>query len=712
MNSIMKRRIAVGMLGLAIAGCAQSRSEIPARSKPVGVEPLPTLSDTINRGFGDSAVQRAALPDSTNPNWSGQFIPPGGGPRALPGAGAQAPASPAAPDVRPSPSSPPPGLTEGPANGAGTPASAPESRANPAPAPLLPPVPPAQTVIPEQAAEAGPLTSHAGPSQALPPGPDTAPGGLPPVEEHATGAGGAPVAPAVGTAPQAASAPSETNQSKAPEAAVGDPLLGPNPDLMPALDAPSALPAKSTQKLEATAGPSPKSGPPASLSSSPKPALAQSLPTTPSPAPAPPPAAASSEFSLETAPQLPVDPRPVQGTLTAPAVTPAPAPPQDRAPSTGDGLKSSPSASAVGAPGASSIRTVALEQAPRSDSSVRIASYKPVPSPTELAIDRNWKEAGRSAARVGDEVITLHDLVLSVKEQLKRRPPGRDLTRPELNMVAKGVLAGLIERTLIAQDARRALKNPKQVDRLYEAADKYFHDEELPSMLRLYMADNELQLKQKLTDSGRSLDALKVAYRQEFLAQVYLEQKLSDRRKVELPEMLKYYNEHLHDKEFDRSAEIAWRELLVEKSHYPNPADARRKAEALLNRLAKGEDFAKLARSESEGPSRVREQGGLMQTSPGSYAVEAVNQALASLPLNRVSPILEGPTSLHIVKVESRREAGPASFEEIQDQIRRKIMVEKMTKARMEFIAKLRQNTPISTIFDGTDSDPHAPEDH
>ena len=368
--------------------------------------------------------------------------------------------------------------------------------------------------------------------------------------------------------------------------------------------------------------------------------------------------------------------------------------------------KASPSTTAPGAHGASSNRTVALEQAPRSDSSVRTASYRAPASAMEMAVDRNWKEAGRSAARVGDEVITLHDLVMNVKEQLKRHPPGRQLTRPELNMVAKGVLAGLIERTLIAQDAKRALKNPKQLDRLYEAADKFWHEEELPPMMRQHMVESEAQLKQKLEESGRSLEALHQSYRQEFLSQVYLEQKLADRRKVALPEMLKYYNEHMHDKEFDRPAEITWRELVVEKGHYPKPEDARRKAEALLNRLAKGEDFTKLARTESEGPSSIRAEGGLMQTSPGSYAVEAVNQALASLPLNQVSPILEGPTSLHIIRVETRRDAGPASFEEVQDQIRRKIMVEKLTKARVEFIAKLKRNTPISTIFDGTESDP------
>jgi peptidyl-prolyl cis-trans isomerase SurA len=229
-------------------------------------------------------------------------------------------------------------------------------------------------------------------------------------------------------------------------------------------------------------------------------------------------------------------------------------------------------------------------------------------------------------------------------------------------------------------------------------------------MMRRYMADNESQLKQKFTESGRSLEQLHQSYRQEFLAQVFIQQKLAERQKVELPDMLKYYNEHMNDKTFHRDATVTWRELVVEKGRHPDPADARKKAEDLLARLNRGEDFATLARTESEGPSRARAEGGLMQTSPGSYAVELVNAALASLPLNRVSPILEGPTSLHIVRVEARREAGPATFEELQDQIRRRILTEKIVKARSTFISKLRRDTPISTIFDGTESDPTAPE--
>ena len=130
----------------------------------------------------------------------------------------------------------------------------------------------------------------------------------------------------------------------------------------------------------------------------------------------------------------------------------------------------------------------------------------------------------------------------------------------------------------------------------------------------------------------------------------------------------------------------------------------------MLARLQRGESFAALAQKESEGPSSIRAAGGLMQTSPGSYAVEAVNQALDTLPVNQVSPVLEGPTSYHIVLVENRRAAGPATFKEIQDEMRTKVMYRKMRKANDAFIARLKRDALISTIFDGTESDPNTAE--
>ena len=80
-----------------------------------------------------------------------------------------------------------------------------------------------------------------------------------------------------------------------------------------------------------------------------------------------------------------------------------------------------------------------------------------------------------------------------------------------------------------------------------------------------------------------------------------------------------------------------------------------------------------------------------MQTTPGSYAVKPINDALERLPIGQMSSVIEGPESFHIVKVESRRPAGPASFEEVQDKIRPKLEAETNACCEMEAFTKEAQ---------------------
>ena len=334
--SVMRRKIAVGMLGLALAGCAQSRSSLPgagSRGQPVGMEPVPSINDTINRGTGDPAIVQATLPDPKNPNWSGEFIPPHGpagtpaGPQVArsdavqgsasstdPAGRASAPAS----AVLASPSSPPPASAAGLLAGAGMPAPAVDPQA--ARAPTAPPV---QTV-PAQQPVMGDLEVSRSPGEVPPtaatagsPSPDQA---LPPVEEpRAVGAPGAPLedavtptamapaalAPTAAPNPLSAPTPVPAQAAQAPRgpASMADQLLGPDPDLMPAIDLPPLAPAKgkTTQRPEADAA-------------------AKSVPSSAGAA------GASGDFPLETAPELPVDPQPIRGSLSpaAPAANPAP----------------------------------------------------------------------------------------------------------------------------------------------------------------------------------------------------------------------------------------------------------------------------------------------------------------------------------------------------------------------------------------------------
>jgi parvulin-like peptidyl-prolyl isomerase len=220
-----------------------------------------------------------------------------------------------------------------------------------------------------------------------------------------------------------------------------------------------------------------------------------------------------------------------------------------------------------------------------------------------------------------------------------------------------------------------------------------------------YAVDSEQLLREKLKDQGISLETMHQNFRQLFVAENFLHEKIKDKLKAELPDLLRYYSQRVYEHDFDRPAQITWRELVVEVNKYPSRDVAQQKATALYEKLRRGANFEQLARAESDGPTTSRNQGGLMQTSPGAYAVSVVNTALLSIPIGQVSGILDGENSFHIVKVEERRPAGPATFAEVQDQVRSAILDKKFQEERATYVAKLRQKAYIRTMFDGIESD-------
>src|SRR5262249_32672646 len=75
-DRMRKRQFIAGVLGLALIGCAQSRSTVPKgaskSTEPIGLTPVPSVYDTINRGTGNSALVQSAIKDPADPHWNGQ----------------------------------------------------------------------------------------------------------------------------------------------------------------------------------------------------------------------------------------------------------------------------------------------------------------------------------------------------------------------------------------------------------------------------------------------------------------------------------------------------------------------------------------------------------------------------------------------------------------------------------------------------------------
>lgn len=106
------------------------------------------------------------------------------------------------------------------------------------------------------------------------------------------------------------------------------------------------------------------------------------------------------------------------------------------------------------------------------------------------------------------------------------------------------------------------------------------------------------------------------------------------------------------------------RHILVKTSEIMDDNQAREKLLALKDRIEKGEDFAKLAKTNSEDTGSMLNGGDLGWSSPGMF-VAAFEETLANTPIGKVSRPFKSQFGWHILEVIERRK------EDMSEQMKR-----------------------------------------
>jgi peptidyl-prolyl cis-trans isomerase D len=102
-------------------------------------------------------------------------------------------------------------------------------------------------------------------------------------------------------------------------------------------------------------------------------------------------------------------------------------------------------------------------------------------------------------------------------------------------------------------------------------------------------------------------------------------------------------------------------------------ARAHEKAEALLARLRAGEDFAELARAESDDPGS-KEKGGDLGTFPRGRMVAPFEEVAFALEPGALSEPVRSDFGFHLIRVEERLPAVSRSFEEVREELARELL--------------------------------------
>ena len=121
--------------------------------------------------------------------------------------------------------------------------------------------------------------------------------------------------------------------------------------------------------------------------------------------------------------------------------------------------------------------------------------------------------------------------------------------------------------------------------------------------------------------------------------------------------------------------------------------DTEDKAKELAEKIAKGEDFAKLAWENSKDPGS-KDDGGMLGFFGRGQMVPSFEEAAFRLKKGEVSAPIKSQFGFHLIKVEDRRDKKLPAFEEVKD----KIMNSMIQKKAQEVANGLRMKSKIEYV--------------
>jgi peptidyl-prolyl cis-trans isomerase SurA len=239
--------------------------------------------------------------------------------------------------------------------------------------------------------------------------------------------------------------------------------------------------------------------------------------------------------------------------------------------------------------------------------------------------------------------------------------------------------------------------------------------------------DNEEQFLAALKQEGLTLPDLRRSIERQMVVNRVQQQDVMDKISVTESESAAYFAEHKD--QFTTPAAVTLREILVA---VPDKApegtanagqagvnvglddEAKVKAEALRHRITGGEDFATLAASNSDAPSKAN--GGLIgpvnpeEMSPQLLAV------VKALKVGETTQPIRTPRGYQILKLESRSETVVPQLEAVRNQVADRVFREKGRPELVKYLKKLRdqaiiewKNDELKKAYEGYLAHPTAP---
>ena len=262
----------------------------------------------------------------------------------------------------------------------------------------------------------------------------------------------------------------------------------------------------------------------------------------------------------------------------------------------------------------------------------------------------------------------------------------RDLIRRDL--------PNRIQRTLMGQLMRSTLKS-EQLEPFEQHLTQQF-EIEVNRLKKELGVHTRHEVQNELRKQGTSLESLKDEFLAQRMAMEYMGSKLQIKEKITRPDLLAYYQEHLDD--YALPARVKWQQIKFSHAKHGGEKGAMEKLNEAVDELRAGASFADASKKYSDGP-KAREGGQWPWTQRGSLADSGMEQAIFTQAVEEPR-IVFSKSSIQIVQVTEREEAGRTPFEEVQGDIEKTLQSQMQQKASERALNDVFESAVIETAFD------------
>lgn len=291
----------------------------------------------------------------------------------------------------------------------------------------------------------------------------------------------------------------------------------------------------------------------------------------------------------------------------------------------------------------------------------------------------------RVVAVVGEQAILLSDLRARARPVLLRvyqsTPAGAQRAAAS-GQVYKEVLERMVDDELQRRAANQA--------RITVSAQEI--DDAMARVARQNRITVE-KLISEATGGGLTLADYRAELRRQLLEAKLLNLRIAGRIRVTEPDLRSSYRRIVLEERRKLSFRIAWIHIPAGEHNSPERQQQQRLARQVAAEAKTG-DFAQLAARHS-ADAATRAQGGLLPPQLPSALPRELARAVLELEVGQVAEPIRVADAFVIVKLVEREESELPTFDEAKEQLYSRVYMEKMGKARDQWLRSLRSRTHV-----------------